>query len=306
VTDANGPVPSSLVARRPAIAPDQPRLDAPTSKPPRVDRRSAKKRALSPRSRSRGPERAAGAPEIVVAIDAEWVNAARANVEGGTERDNAVLSYQAQVVNAATGRSVKLILYTAGPTKRHRLNLNTLLGKALRKARNEGVIETLPERVALVGHFTRADLSALRDWAAIKKEVDAVRRTLATTLKPMARCIRVSENSDAQKKISIRVFDTMLLSPAGSSRFRHRLSHAHHLPPTSPALYAPRFQKRWLDSRDTQRPIQRRQTGSSLIPTSKGSMCRVRRQRPSARPVDASTATRRFGRKSTGSNRRSS
>jgi hypothetical protein len=128
---------------------------------------------------------------------------------------NRLLSWQLSVARKRTaGRVASLIVEPSGPTHRHRLTLATLIAKALKKALDEGVIDAYPDRIILVAHFSRADLSTLRDWKHIRRKVDSVRRTFATTTRPLV--LRVSTPSGS-KRVSVIVCDTMLLAPAGSS-----------------------------------------------------------------------------------------
>ncbi len=115
------------------------------------------------------------ATEVIVGFDSEWVNAARAEMEGATGDDNIILSYQFCVLNAATRAEATAIYYTGGATKRRRLYLEHMFGETLRAAKAEGVIEEIPDHVTVVGHFLRADLGAVRDWPQLKRIVDSVR-----------------------------------------------------------------------------------------------------------------------------------
>jgi hypothetical protein len=84
----------------------------------------------------------------------------------------------------------------------------------LKTATEEGVIDTYPDRIVLVAHFSRADLSTSRDWKHIRRRVDAVRRTFATTTRPLILELRTPSGP---KRLSVIICDTMLLAPAGSS-----------------------------------------------------------------------------------------
>jgi len=82
------------------------------------------------------------------------------------------------------------------------------------KAIQQGVITSIPSQIVLAAHFSRADLSTVRDFPALKRQLDAVRKTYATTTKPFSS--RVPTNQ-GEAPTTIRVIDTMLLSPNGSS-----------------------------------------------------------------------------------------
>lgn len=152
-------------------------------------------------------------PNVIASLDAEWVNGRHAEVSLPTN-ENRLLSYQLTILNRTTGRYCSILIEPAGPTRRHRVSLGHLLATVLREARKAGVIEAWPETLALVAHFSRADLSTLRDWTDLRTRVDSVRRTFATTSRPLV--LTVPSPAGA-KRISIIVADTMLLAPAGSS-----------------------------------------------------------------------------------------
>src|SRR4051812_26911943 len=152
-------------------------------------------------------------PDVVASLDAEWVNGQHAEV-ALPATDNRVLSYQVTILNRTTGQHHSILREPTGPTRRHRLSLGHLLAKALLAAKIAGVIKTWPETLVLVAHFTRADLTTLRDWRELRTRVDSVRRTYATTTRPLVLTI---PSPAGPKRISIVIADTMLLAPAGSS-----------------------------------------------------------------------------------------
>ena len=171
-------------------------------------------------------------PDIIIGFDTEFVRGS------GEElclpgRMNWLLSYQLVVLNRLTGAIHPTIIYPAGPTKKHRYSLKKLLTEALSAARRAGVIEKYPAAVAMAGHFLRADLCACSDWAfgtiagskeevdkrrrgELKRQVDAVRGTYATTTRPVIRSIGQA-NGGKGSKVSIIFVDTALLAPTGSS-----------------------------------------------------------------------------------------
>ena len=63
-------------------------------------------------------------------------------------------------------------------------------------------------------HFSRGDLSTLRDFAKLKRRFSAVRRTYATTIKPLVLRILTDQGTTC---VSVRLVDTMLIAPAGAS-----------------------------------------------------------------------------------------
>src|SRR5215204_1701495 len=109
-------------------------------------------------------------PNVIASLDAEWVNGQHAEV-ALPATDNRLLSYQLTILNRATGQHHSILIEPTGPTRRHRLSLAHLLAKALHAAKTTGVIEAWPEALALVAHFSRADLSTLRDWKDLRTRV---------------------------------------------------------------------------------------------------------------------------------------
>src|SRR3954453_1371288 len=118
-------------------------------------------------------------PNVIASLDAEWVSGQHAEV-ALPATDNRLLSYQLTILNRTTGQHHSVLIEPAGPTRWHRLSLGHLLAKAVLAAKWAGVIEAWPETLALVAHFTRADLTTLRDWKDLRRHVDSVRRTFAT------------------------------------------------------------------------------------------------------------------------------
>jgi hypothetical protein len=148
-------------------------------------------------------------PEIIVGFDSEYVNGGRAD-ESLPSDTNVLLSYQLVVLNPCTGEQCSVIEYPAKKTKRGRLALVTLITRALTEAKNRGVIDKIPESIAVAAFFSRADLTTLKDWPSLKSKVDSVRNTFASISRPVVKTIR-------RCKITITFVDTILLSPQGSS-----------------------------------------------------------------------------------------
>jgi hypothetical protein len=156
-------------------------------------------------------------PGLIVGFDSEWVNAARAEIDGATGDDNVILAYQFAVLNTATGAETAYIYYTRGGTKKDRRYFEPMLDETLWAARDAGVIDELPDHVTVVGHFLRADLGAVRDWPQLKNKVDSVRGTVCTTMRPIKRTMRLHPRGNRHKVVAICFADTMLLAPQGSS-----------------------------------------------------------------------------------------
>ena len=148
--------------------------------------------------------------ELVVGFDAEWVNANRAD-DSLPASDNIILSYQLALINPANNKREAYLFRVKGKTKRARFALSAMLEKALRKAFGSGVIEVLPAvfHITVVGHFLRADVSALRDFEKLKRRIDGVRKTFTTVTRPVKMRLMGRE-------ATIYFADTMLLSPQHS------------------------------------------------------------------------------------------
>ena len=144
-----------------------------------------------------------GDPFIVVGIDAEWVYE--------SEGRNRILSYQFAVLNADTGQLTKLIVYTKDG---QRISLEHGLSKALLKARRGRVIDKVPRRFVIAGHFTRADLTTFADFGFFKRRIGAVRKSYATTEMPLQ--LRLA-SSEGPVRCGVMIVDTMMLTPTGTS-----------------------------------------------------------------------------------------
>jgi hypothetical protein len=149
-------------------------------------------------------------PNVLVSLDTEWVNAGTA--AGSTpSSENRLLSYPITVLNRASGATASAIIEPKDFTRRARRGLSYILALALRKALREGVISDYPDTLALVAHFSRADLTHLRDWKDVCRRMDAVRRTFTTTTKPLSLVVPTQRGP---RRTKIIVADTMLLAPS--------------------------------------------------------------------------------------------
>jgi hypothetical protein len=149
-------------------------------------------------------------PSVIVSLDAEWVNAGTA-AGSAASSDNRLLSYQVTVLNRASGATASAIVEPKDFTRRARRGLSYIFALALRKALKDGVIPDYPDALALVAHFSRADLTHLRDWKDVCRRMDAVRGTFTTTTKPLSLAVPTQRGA---RLIRILVADTMLLAPA--------------------------------------------------------------------------------------------
>jgi hypothetical protein len=142
-------------------------------------------------------------PFVLVGIDAEWVFESAGR--------NKILSYQFAVLNDETGKTTTLIIY---PKNGERIEIEHGLTRALGKARKHGVIDKIPRRFIVCGHFTRADLTTFDDFRYFKRHIGAVRKTYATTEMPLTLCLASAEGP---VRCNVVIIDTMMLSSAATS-----------------------------------------------------------------------------------------
>ena len=120
-----------------------------------------------------------------------------------------VLSYQFHCL-LASGESWSGI---AIPDDGDRMSLGELQVFALGSRPSRPDALPLPRTILLVGHFTKADVPAFRDFADIRKVVAAVRSSFVTT---DANLELVAETDNGRLELDVRLRDTFLLAPTGS------------------------------------------------------------------------------------------
>ena len=161
----------------------------------------------------------AAIPDLIVAVDTEYARHRDGEDFGelpeAEKRRNHVLCYSVTLLNPTSGRTAIAIIHTDGPEHRRRLYLGGLLARLLVAAREAGLITEIPDRLrlVLVMHFSRADLPGFRDFHQLKRLVDSIRGTYATSERPLVRTARLP--SGRRVRCSITVRDTLLLAPAG-------------------------------------------------------------------------------------------
>ena len=156
--------------------------------------------------------------DLIVGFDTEYVRGSHLD-DSIPDNDNAVVSYQMAVHAPATGQRKSGVILTEGLSRRHRLSLRGFLGRVVAAAMVEGMIAPRSHiSIAIVAHFTRADLPGFRDFNKIKKLFDGVRRTYCSMNRPAN--VDVSVPGSARIKVTVRLFDTRLLAPAGAGALR--------------------------------------------------------------------------------------
>ncbi len=162
---------------------------------------------------------------FVVGLDTEFTRACLFDTELPAH-DNAVVSYQAAVLVTETGVRFSTIAFPAGARRVNRISLLRFVSDAITQATNQGAagpetwkaIEVGAINIALVAHFTRADLPGFRDFNRLKKRFDGIRKTYASTSSPAVMHIRLG--TGRHLKASITLTDTLLLAPAGARSLR--------------------------------------------------------------------------------------
>ncbi|CDT33793.1 putative DNA-directed DNA polymerase [Vibrio coralliirubri] len=158
----------------------------------------------------------------VVAIDTEYR-------ESEDETYNRIISYQVAVL--FRGKLSTIILYPESTKKSGRLALDKCLVQAIEKAMDEGVLDAWPTDIILCAHWLSADLfNFSQAFDQLKTHVKGLRKTVASLDdvygleldKVMSRRIdkeplQVRTKTRNPKTLYITFYDTMLLSPNGSS-----------------------------------------------------------------------------------------
>ena len=156
--------------------------------------------------------------DLIVGFDTEYVRGSHLD-DSIPDDDNAVVSYQMAIYAPATGLKKSGVIPTDGLSRRNRLSMRGLLGRVVAAAIAEGMIlPTGKLKIALVAHFSRADLPGLRDFNKLKTRFDAVRKTYCSINRPAL--FDVNTPSGARMTVSVSLFDTRLLAPAGAGSLR--------------------------------------------------------------------------------------
>lgn len=95
-----------------------------------------------------------------------------------------------------------------------RLSLSDVLLFAFEKGIREGAVKTIPSKVYIAGHFTRADFPALADFQDLTELISSVRATFLSIDGHIPLEISFPNGETSSLKVVLR--DTMLLTPANS------------------------------------------------------------------------------------------
>ncbi len=119
---------------------------------------------------------------------------------------NDVVSYQAHVISP-TGSYDWFRLMKPG----QRMTLEDLIKNVLSAGMQNRALKRWPKKVHLVIHWSLADLTALRNFDALKAVFDGIRKTYATVQEPF--CFYFWDQNNNKREIELSLFDTTLLAP---------------------------------------------------------------------------------------------
>ncbi len=164
--------------------------------------------------------------DLILGIDTEYVRNNGLDTDPEADSQNRVLCYTVTIHNPRTDKRGSFMIELEGRSKKNRLSLSGLLGRAFVIAERYGFFDTKNKKIrelngpkdsikiALIGHWTRADLPSFRDFPKLKKRFDGPRGTFATTGRPSRFDVRLP-GSGRSRAVSVRLYDTKLLAPAG-------------------------------------------------------------------------------------------
>ena len=155
-------------------------------------------------------------PYLLIGFDTEFktpdIISSRSDIQEGKAKFQ-VLSYQFHA-KTNTGEEWAGICCPQGDD---RMTLSEFIVFALGSGAREHGIRNLPSLIYLVGHFTRADIPAFRDFKEMKGEMMNIRNTFSTVGASMRMDVMFPEGS-APITLSVGIRDTMLLTPATSKK----------------------------------------------------------------------------------------
>ena len=180
------------------------------------------------------PEKDRDALPLIIGFDAEWVEEPEEPSDDPDDDDpkepgrlphNLVLSYQ--YACRLDGREWSGIVYTRAGARirfpdlseeelaryQERIKFPDLLGEAISAGTKAGHLPKWPKHVVAAAHWTRADLSAMADFAEIKHEFDGVQKTYVTMERRYEARTVVAKHS---RTFDVTLLDTQLLVPGAS------------------------------------------------------------------------------------------
>jgi hypothetical protein len=174
------------------------------------------------------------APPLIIGFDAEWIEEPEEPSEDPDAEDprdpdalpgNLVLSYQyacrfggkewSGILYTRAGAKIRYPNLTEADLTRHpkRIRFADLLGEAISAGTKAGHLRKWPKDVIAAAHWTRADLSAMADFAEIKREFDGVQKTYVTMERRYDARIVAAKHS---RPFQVTLVDTQLLVPGAS------------------------------------------------------------------------------------------
>lgn len=99
-----------------------------------------------------------------------------------------------------------------------RLSLADVVTFAIWKGISTGAVSIVPTRIYLVGHFTRADIPAFKDFQSLTQMMSSVRNTFLSIDGYIAVDFEFPDGDEISLQLLLR--DTMLLTPAASKSLR--------------------------------------------------------------------------------------
>ena len=171
--------------------------------------------------------------DLVIGFDTEYTRVDRREesddelapcFNGADEPDGVhFLCYSVALFNPATGKRTSSLL-NIKQGRSHRWSFAKLIQQAIKTAMRNCIISKVDIRsreekkqtfrIALVCHYSRADLPGFSDFSGLKTKFDNVRKTFATIQRPhKIRCQLINRRFT---DCTIRLFDTRLLAPSGA------------------------------------------------------------------------------------------
>lgn len=154
------------------------------------------------------------APYLLIGFDTEFQGpgyaVSREEIKAGKARYR-VLSYQFHAKTSDGAHEWSGICCPEDGTDEARISMGQLIGFALASGARDHAVTNLPTTIYLVGHFTRADIPAFRDFRSQAAYLSSLRSTIVTVDKAKPYVITFPDSQAVE--LSVRIRDTMLLTP---------------------------------------------------------------------------------------------